>query len=523
MHPVARLAATLSALAGWRRRALAAALGALAALALPPVHAVPMLWIAFPALIWLADGSRGWRAAFATGWWFGFGHFSAGLYWISYALLTDPARFGWMIPFAVFGLGGLLAFFPALAVAATRLSGARSAGRALVLAAAWTASEWLRSWVLTGFPWNLLGTVWMPADAMLQFAAVAGTYGLTLVTVLAAALPAVLGDMTTARRAAAAQAAAGLALLAVIWGGGAIRLDGADTRMVEGVRLRLVQANIGQNHKWRDDLRQRNLVEHIHLSRQPGFAAVTHVIWPETAAPYFLTLDAAARQAVAGAAPARGVVITGAPRATPSGTEPFRVWNSLIAIDAQARVVGAYDKVHLVPFGEYVPFGGILPFAKITQGGTDFSSGDGRPAMTVPGLPPFSPLICYEAIFPGAVVGDSARRPGWLLNITNDAWFGLSAGPHQHVASARMRAIEEGLPLVRAANTGISLVTDAHGRVVARLGLGERGVLDSPLPRPLDTPPPFARFGVITALLLIGIVGVFGRVACKSSGLPPSS
>ncbi|MBW7852313.1 MAG: apolipoprotein N-acyltransferase [Rhodospirillales bacterium] len=509
------MAAAIRGLGGWRRRLLAIALGAAAALALPPLHWVPVLWLAFPGLVWLADGGTGRRGAFGAGWWFGFGHFSAGLYWVSHALLTDPARFGWMIPFAVFGLGGVLAVFPALAVLAMRLSGARGAGRVSVLAGAWTIGEWLRSWMFTGFPWNLTGTVWMPSDAMLQFAALTGAYGLSLVTVLAAALPAVLGDPWPAARQWGA-AAAGIALLAVVWAGGALRLATADSGYVDGVRLRLVQANIAQNHKWRDDLRRRNLADHVALSRAPGFEGATHVVWPETAAPYFLTTDAGARQAVASAAPPGGAVLTGAPRATPPGEAPFQVWNSLIAVDPSGAVTGVYDKAHLVPFGEYVPLRGLLPIAKITHGGTDFSAGPGPRTMAVPGLPPFSPLICYEGIFPAAVVGDGAR-PAWLLNVTNDAWFGFSAGPYQHLAAARMRAIEEGLPLVRAANTGISVVTDAYGRVVAGIGLGKRGVVDSGLPAPLVGLTPFAWLGVAVPLLLSLAFGLVGMIGDKFS------
>ncbi|MBF0394337.1 MAG: apolipoprotein N-acyltransferase, partial [Alphaproteobacteria bacterium] len=194
----------------------------------------------------------------------------------------------------------------------------------------------------------------------------------------------------------------------------------------------------------------------------------------------------------AAAVPPGGLLLTGAPRATPPG-EPFRVWNSLVVIDERAGVAGIYDKVHLVPFGEYVPLRGVLPIAKLTHGSTDFSSGGALATLDLPGLPPVGPLICYEAIFPGRVTA-ADRRPAWLLNVTNDGWFGISAGPHQHLASARLRAIEEGLPMVRAANTGISAVADGHGRVVATLGLGERGVLDAPLPNDLS-PTPYARLG----------------------------
>lgn len=485
---------------GWRRGLLAFALGVLAALAMPPVHAVPVLLVAFPGLLWLIESSRGPGRAFLIAWAFGTGHFAAGFYWLSHALLIEPEKFGWLIPFATLGLGGLVGLFVGLSGLAVRAARTRGAASIGLLAAAWLAGEWLRSWVLTGFPWNLLGTVWAFSDAMLQGAMLAGVYGLGLVTVLAAAAPALAAE--SPRRGALATLA-GLGLLAALGLGGAARLNGAETAMVEGVTLRLVQASIAQGQKWQAELRERHLAEQVRLSRGEGFDRVTHVVWPESAAPFFLDADAARRRVAAAAVPPGGLLLTGAPRATPEG-EAFRVWNSLVVVDGQAHVAGLYDKVHLVPFGEYVPFRGVLPLAKITQGATDFSSGAALATLELPGLPPVGPLICYEAIFPGRVTAPG-RRPAWLLNLTNDGWFGISAGPHQHLAAARLRAVEEGLPLVRAANTGISAVADGYGRVIAELGLGERGVLDAPLPRAL-APTPYARFGNLVPLSLAGLL-----------------
>lgn len=508
-------ASRLSGLSGWRRRGLGAALGGFAALALPPVHLLPVLLVAFPCLVWLLDGSRSRKAAFGAGWWYGLGWFTVGLYWIAHALLIEPEKFGWMIPFATLGLGGLLAVFTGAATWLVHLSGARGAGRVPMLAAAWTLTEWLRSWVLTGFPWNPVGSIWDPVLPVLQLGSIAGVFGLTLMTVLCAALPALLADRGTARAKLACLAvAAGLPLAAAGWGGA--RLAGGDDGIVPGVRLRLVQAAVAQSHKWKDDLRQAHLDAQLQLSRAPGFDGITAVVWPETAAPYFLDLDDVHRNEVAAVAPPGGMVLTGAPRVTPQGIEPFQIWNSLMAVTADGSLAAVYDKVHLVPFGEYVPLRALLPIAKITHGGTDFSSGPGLRTLTLPGLPPVSPLICYEAIFPGAVVGRDQPRPAWLLNLTNDAWFGLSAGPYQHLASARMRAVEEGLPLVRAANTGISAVFDGHGREIARLGLGERGVVDAPLPA-ASAPTLFSRFGNPLALAL-GVLCAFMGIALSRRG-----
>ena len=502
-----RLAEWVAEATGWRRRLIAVGLGAAAALALPPFHLVPLLLVAFPGLVWLLDGSRRRWAAFGAGWWWGLGFFTLGLYWVSYALLTDPSRYGWMVPFVVIGLGAGMALFIGATTLLVHLTGIAGIARVAMLAASWVLVEWVRSWVLTGFPWNLMGTVWAATPPMLQVAALAGAYGLGLVTVLVAAMPAVLADDTTPRKALAAVLAAA-ALLAVVWTGGAVRLAGAPAEMVPGVRLRLVQPAVPQTVKWQEDLREKHLADTLALTRGPGFEAVTTVIWPETAVAFFLEVDDAHRALAATAVPPGGYLLTGVVRITPRGVTPLQVWNSLMAIDAGGRVVADYDKVHLVPFGEYMPFQGLLPLKKLTAGMVDFTPGAGPATIGLVGLPPFSPTICYEAIFPAAVTRHDGAGPaaGWLLNVTNDGWFGLSAGPHQHLAAARLRAVEEGLPMVRAANTGISSIIDPYGRTVALLALGERGVLDGPLPVPVAGGTPFGRFGNALPLAIIGMV-----------------
>lgn len=497
------MALRVAGVQGWRRYGLAWLLGALAALALAPVYAVPILLVSFTGLIWLLDGASSARAGFAVGWWFGFGYFVAGLYWIMFALLTDPEKFAWMIPFAIGGLSALLSVYIGIAALLARWVPAGGAGKLLVFAASWTAMEWVRGTMFTGFPWNPVGNVWAFSPTMMQFASVVGVYGLGLVTVAIAASPAALGD--GAGRGRIPVLVSGLAL-AALWAGGTMRLDadsGLPGSRPDSVKLRLVQANISQNHKWRSDLRAQQFAKYLRLSGRPSAdnSAPTHVIWPETAAPFFLADAPRARQAMARVLSPGGALITGTLRSEARPGELRKIWNSLQAIDAQGAILGGYDKFHLVPFGEYVPFRSILKFSKITQGTTDFSAGPGPRTVHLAGLPPFSPLICYEVIFPGAVV-DGADRPGWILNVTNDAWFGISSGPHQHFASARMRAVEEGLPVVRAANTGISAVVDGYGRIIASLGLGEEGVVDGILP-PALPPTIFSRWGNLSPALLI--------------------
>lgn len=503
MSRVAALAERFHALAGWRRRAALLGLGALAAAALPPTGVLPVLLLAFPPLAWALDHAPDRRAAFGAGFWWSAGWFAVGLYWISHALLTDPVKFGWMIPFAVFGLSSLLAAFNGLATLAVHLLPIGRVARIPALAVALTVAEWLRSWVMTGFPWNPVGSVWDISLPVLQFGALGGIWGLSFLTYLAMLAPALLAGPGYRRSVAALT----LGLPILLWVGGTIRLARLPEAEAPGIRLRIVQAAVAQANKWKDDQREANLLDHVNLTRGPGFEAITTVIWPETAVSYFLDLDRLHRQMAAAAVPPGGLLLTGAPRVTPRGVEPFRIWNSLMAVTGNAEIAAVYDKVHLVPFGEYVPLRGVLPIAKITHGGTDFSAGPGPAALDLPGLPEAAPLICYEAIFPGAVVARDRPRPGWIVNVTNDGWFGISSGPHQHLAASRMRSIEEGLPQARAANTGISAVIDPAGRIIARLPLGERGVLDAPLPRALAATP-YARFGeLIPGLILLIAMG----------------
>ena len=515
--PLARLAGRTARLSGWRRLAVAALLGAATALALPPVYLVPLMVPAVAGLLWLAAGTMRARSAFWVGWAFGLGHFSAGLYWIGIAFFVDAARHAWMMPFAVLGLAAGLAIFKGAMLAALRAlplwdrpnSTAQAWGRVLALAALWTLAEWVRGQVLTGFPWNLAATVWGFWPAAQQTAALIGAWGLSLLTVLAAGLPALLG-WTHGRRAAWTGAGMALCVVAVVIGGGLMRLQVAPapgTQVHDDVRLRLVQPGIPQHLKWRDDLRLQHVRKHIDLSRRPGFDSRTHVIWPETAVPYFLSRQPDLRRRLARAAPAGGALLTGAPRMSEQGGR--RVFhNSLLALGPDGATLGSYDKVHLVPFGEYVPLRQYLPLPKLTQGASDFTPGDGHGALAIDGLPPFSVLICYEAIFPQEVV-KPGTRPAWLLNVTNDAWFGVSSGPHQHLASARLRAIEQGLPLVRAANTGISVIVDPWGRTLERLNLQRVGILDGPLPQAIAGGTPYARFGDLPALLLtFGVLAI---------------
>lgn len=514
------LAERAHTLSGWRRVATCFSLGALSALALPPFHIVPLLVPAFVGLLWLLEGAdivpgrR--RLGLWVGFWFGFGHFIAGVHWIAEPLLVDPARTAWLIPLALPGLSAALALFPALVCGTFVVLPicAAPVARVFALASLWMVGEFARGIVFTGFPWNLMGYVWAGAPPMMQITALLGVLGLGGLTILAAGMPAILaakGPFLVRRWRLTV--AVTIVLPLALWAGGQARLVGAGEALVPDVRLRLVQANIAQRDKWNPNLRAAHLERHLALSRTPAEMTPTHVIWPETAVPFLLANDVLARIRSAAAVPPGGALIAGSVRRTfHNNTQQLR--NALLVIDDAADVKRVYDKSHLVPFGEYVPLRDVLPIDKLVPGQGDFVAGAGWRILEIPGLPAVSPLICYEAIFSGRVT-PHGERPGWLLNLTNDAWFGTFAGPQQHFAIASTRAVEEGLPLVRAANTGISAVVDPYGRVIARLGIGEQGVLDSGLPVALS-PTPFARWGELIPMILAALFLVLALAFARS-------
>ena len=514
----------LSGLAGWRRYLFAGVLGATVTLALPPLHLWPALLVGFTGLVWILDGCADRKSAFFTGWWFGFGYLGVGLYWISFALLIEPGRVGWMIPFVVLGLPATFALSVGLATLTVQMLGVQGVARVVLLAGAWSGGEWLRGHAFTGFPWNLIGYTAVASDALLQVVALIGIYGLGFIVVLIAAMPATLaGGVEHPSRIHRYGPAAAAALLTIfVWTGGTLRLLGAQDDVVPDVTLRLVQANIAQHHKWQKERRRANLARHFQMSSQSGTEKTTHVIWPETAVPYFLARDPNLARAIGRLVKPGGLVIAGAPRTTTERESPLRVWNAVHAVDHGGEIVGTYDKSHLLPFGEYVPLRSFLRglgVERIAAGQGDFQAGDGTTTLSLTGLPPVGILVCYEAIFAGDVVG-KGERPKWLLNLTNDAWFGHTAGPYQHFAMSRVRAAEEGIPLVRVANTGISGIADAYGRVVVQSALGETTVIDAGLPVSLDQLTPYARWGDAGLLLILLALAIY-TLAIKAPRLAP--
>jgi apolipoprotein N-acyltransferase len=518
---------------GWKRAALAFVAGALSVLAMAPFNAWPVLFLTFPVAVWLIDGAgagrlRGVPAAAMAGFWFGLGYFVLGLYWIGYAFLVDASTFAWLLPFAILGLPAYLALFTALGFALARLLWTRDASRVIALAISLTLSEWLRGHLLTGFPWNAFGYALSEPLALAQTASLIGLWGLTFLSVAIFASPAVLIDGRSRGRRPWIAPAAALLVLVAMGVFGAVRLSQEPTRMVANVKLRIMQPNLQQDVKFNYAAKAEVMQKYLTLSdratgpQSTGVRDASILIWPESAFPFFLTREADAMAQIANLLPKGTVLIAGSVRApdVPPGTRITRAYNSIYVIDHDGSILSIYDKLHLVPFGEYLPFQDSLEalgFEQLTRIQGGFIAGTLRRTMQIPGAPAALPLICYEIVFPGGVVARD-DRPGWIVNLTNDGWFGISTGPYQHLQQARLRAIEQGLPVVRAANTGISAVIDPVGRIVARLGLGIEGVLDSSLPSAIRLTI-YARTGDIPVAIIAAaaLIFVIRRRAAKQS------
>jgi apolipoprotein N-acyltransferase len=506
---------------GWRRKLLALAGGATGALTLAPFGLWPLLVIPFGIAVWLLDGVaspsrfRRWGQAFADGWFWGFGYFVAGLWWLGAAFLVEADKFLWAMPLGVLGLPMVLAFFPAFGFVLAHLLWKPGLMRILALAGALSLSEWGRTNLFTGFPWNAYGQALAENLLLAQSASVVGLHGLTVLAIALAAVPAVM--VTTS--ASTGRVLAGLAAIAALgslFAFGWYRIPLAPSPLVAGVKLRIMQPNLPQDDKFRPEKGREIVERYIALSDKAtspqtlGLQDVTHLIWPESAFPFLLGRTPQALQIITSALPRGVTLITGAARAGTAlpGEEQPPIYNSVHVITRESGIVASYDKHHLVPFGEYLPApfeaamqaSGLTAFVAIPGG---FTASDKRQVLVVQGLPPVAASICYEAIFSGELLPTSpslpANRPQLLLNVTNDAWFGRTPGPYQHAQQARLRAIEEGLPMIRAANNGISSVVDGYGRIIGSLPLGVDGVLDAGLPRAIGTTT-FSRVGNLMAV-----------------------
>lgn len=533
----------IAALEGWQRRATAFAAGAVSVLALAPFFVWPILFITLPVLVFLIDSSDqgphqtrpALLKAAGAGWWFGFGYFGLGLFWMGEAFLVDAATFGWLLPFAVTAMPAGLSLFWAGATAVAWRFSTPGLARVLMLAATLGLAEWLRGHVLTGLPWNVLGYSLTAGTTMMQSASVLGIYGLTLWAVIVFAGPGVLASQAVTadnRRPIYLKAVACAAIpLAIMVAFGSYQLSRPSAAPVDGVRLRIVQPSIPQRDKWLPD-KQRGIFDlHLLLSEtnaageRNGLDGITHVIWPEAAMPFFPLEQQPALDAIGQMLSANQYLITGALRREPKpefsgrgGVLPhtaYNFYNAMMVFEGSLKPLTSaskiYDKIHLVPFGEYLPFQAALEAIGLEQltrlrGGFDFGPSP-RPLLQAGTLDRIGPLICYEAIFPAAVV-QGAERPQLLINVTNDGWFGTLTGPYQHLHQTQVRAVEEGLPLVRAANNGVSAMIDADGRLLHKLGLNVTGVIDTQLPAARPAPV-YAQLGdllfCVNALIFIAL------------------
>lgn len=497
-----KLSNLIANLTGWRKALLAFLAGAIVTLALPPVDFLPAGFIGFPLLILLIDndtirrndaGTKPFRAAFYTGWLFGFGYFLAGLWWIGMALLVDADAFAWALPLAMLGLPAFLAVFFAAAAGVARIFWGAGIIRILVLAICLGLSEWLRSFILTGFPWNALGYAAMPSPLFMQSVTITGLYGMNSLAVLVFAMPALFFGTQKQRYGWRSGLAIALILLTAHIGYGLWRLRHApeidNQSAADAPIIRLVQPSIAQDAKWDNQLRRAIFDRHLDLTTRPpaqGHKRPDIIIWPETSVPYVLPQTEPALQAMGQALQPGQLILAGAVLARetmPDDPDPL-YYNSIFAIDHNGQVTATAEKVHLVPFGEYLPLEGLLRsfgIQEVVEMPGGFTAAPQRHSLAVNPQLTFLPLICYEAIFPSEL-GYQGKPVDAIINITNDAWYGNTPGPYQHFRQAQLRAVEQGVPLMRAANNGISAITDPYGRITSGLKLNEIGFIDAPLP-----------------------------------------
>jgi len=487
----------IQALPGWKRQAAALLAGALTALALPPVDFFPVCFLTFPVFVWLLDGiyeqrtakhRQRYSLAALTGWSFGFGYFVAGLWWLGSAMLIDITVYGWAIPFAVLGLPAFLACFYAFAALAAFLLWQRGYRRIVASGLAFGVAEWLRGWMFTGFPWNAVGYTAMPFPLLMQPAALIGLYGMNTLAVLTYTTPALLSD----RKDWKAGFTIAILLIAADVSFGLYRLDNlppTDTPAPGSTRVRLVQPSIPQSEKIDNTTRLANFERHLQLTMAApvnGAALPRLVIWPETSVPYVLEHTPAALMYISNALKDDQLALVGTVRMeqAENGTDSPRYFNSLQVIDPYGRIVAHADKVHLVPFGEYLPLEGLFRkfgLRAITEVAGVYNAAARHTTIPLANGPVILPLICYEAIFP-TELDYEGPSPDILVNITNDAWFGNTPGPWQHFAQARIRAVEQAIPLIRVANNGISAVIDPYGRIITMINHNEIGFTDIDLP-----------------------------------------
>ncbi|MDG1287248.1 MAG: apolipoprotein N-acyltransferase [Rickettsiales bacterium] len=501
------LLAKLTKLSGWKRCVFLMLMGTCAMASLAPTFLTFLLIPVFSLLFYLLDHSKTWKAAFFTLWWFGLGYFLSGTYWIALSLLVDSTRFAWMIPFATLGLSTILGIYYGLAgltyhLITQRIHVPAVTARIILFAILLALSELARSYTFTGFPWNAIGYSLSVDEILQQPASLVGIYGLNLLTVLFTTLPILLFYKLKHARYVVGISTILLCTLC-IWGYMRVSNTPEITRTITA---RVVQGNVAKERKWNKELA---LNEYSRMTQEPSDHPIDLVVWPESSFPYVLEKESEWIDTLAVMLQPQSTLLLGTVRGEGTRKENYKLWNSLAAITAKGDVQ-YYDKHHLVPFGEYVPFRNILPIKKVIPGKLDFTPGLEKKTLTLPGDITIGPLICYEAIFSRHAFFD--EQPDLLISITNDGWFAKSAGPYQHLHMARMRAIEQGVPLIRAANGGISAVYDERGRLIDSIGLKQQSAKDISIALPADKGTLYSRYGLRAFFALIALLFGIGFI-----------
>lgn len=476
-------------------------LGAASVLALPPHYAFVILFITFSGLLLLLDKAPNLKNSFAIGYWFGFGFFAFGFSWIGNALLIDPLHFGWLYPICLFACGaffGLFIAFPALLSFWFK----NLYAKIFAFATFWVIFEWIRSFFLTGFPWNLLGSVLAFNIQAIQLASVIGTYGLSLLVILITSAPALFIKYKN-RQSLAVASTIIIGLSLIIGSFGFYHYHKYNDKTPSETIIRFVQPSIPQNMKWDKAALENNLNQYIKLSQAEGLDKVDFVLWGETASAFALDMEDYYRQSITEAIPEHGYLITGLVRYKFDNYDYYQPMNSMFVLNKQGDIENYYDKTHLVPFGEYIPLRQYMPrwVRPVTNTIANFKAGSGHKKINIKDYPSFGSLICYEIIFPAEVV-DNTQKPEWLINLTNDGWYGDSSGPYQHLVTTQLRAVEEGITIARIANSGISAMISRTGEVIASLPLNHNGYIDVPLPQQLSMPTLYGKYSNIIVLIL---------------------
>lgn len=482
----------------WVRLVCCLLVGAVGALSMPP-FTTATLFFSF-SLYWLLLTTFNRKLhIFSAGFLYGFGYFVASLWWVGNALLVGGNPFIWALPLAVCGLQALLALFPMVAASSQIILPGRSLASYLIFIVSYSFWEWGRGHFFTGFPWNLAGMMWTSSLPMLQSLSLIGIYGLTLITIFVTTVPAFAWKGQASKRVRYGLAAFAVLLLAGMYVGGQMRLEAHHTNFNNEVVVQLVTPNIPQADKWEYEHFWNNYKKTVDAIRLPPAGdgrlqgKTRLIVLPETAFQYSHFDDpraVAELQSALQGYPEKTYLLTGLLRKTEDGYH-----NSLVGYDSTLDQKFAFDKFHLVPFGEYIPFQKYIPIGPVVAF-SGFQKGNGPASITLDSYTPsFSPLVCYEVIFPHAVINPDTIRPEWMVNVTNDAWYGISPGPYQHLGHAVYRAIEEGLPMARSTNTGVTAMIDPVGRILNESPLYETYVQESFLPRALSSPTLYALLG----------------------------